>query len=129
MTIPASVTEIARSAFENCEKLAEVILAPDSALETIGANAFAGCAALADRGFADGVKNVDPAAFGSADPGTPVEEEPEAPVGEDPVVPGEDPVVPEGEDPVVPGEDPEDPEAVDDPRVTYPTATASATAR
>lgn len=46
VVIPSSVTEIALNAFHNCGELVTVHFAPDSALASIGRNAFSGNSAL-----------------------------------------------------------------------------------
>ena len=63
VTIPDSVTEIGNNSFYNCTFLTAVHIGEESALETIGRNAFSGCSSLAEMYIPAGVTSVGDSAF------------------------------------------------------------------
>ena len=65
--IPASVTIINRSAFQNCTNLTGVTFESNSKLETIGYNAFSWCKLLNTITIPANVKTIDSFAFGYCD--------------------------------------------------------------
>ena len=58
ITIPASVKEIEKFAFDGCTKLATVTFAPDSKLETIGSMAFRDNTAISEISIPASVKKI-----------------------------------------------------------------------
>ena len=64
IVIPASVESIGNYAFNDCSKLAEVVFAEGTHLETIGASAFHGCSSLREITIPAAVTNIGDSAFG-----------------------------------------------------------------
>lgn len=63
ITIPNTIVEIANNSFYNCTDLREVDIPEDSALETIGRNAFSGCLSLENIYLPSGVSSIGESAF------------------------------------------------------------------
>lgn len=63
VTVPDSVTEIARNAFYNCAALAEINIGAGSALATIGGRAFSGCSSLEEVYIPASVISIGDSAF------------------------------------------------------------------
>lgn len=63
VVIPDSITEIANNSFYNCTSLTTVRISENSALETIGRNAFSGCYSLAEMDIPEGVTSIGDSAF------------------------------------------------------------------
>ena len=61
--IPASVTDIGRQAFGNCEKLKTISFEADSKLVKIGYAAFSNCSKLSEVTIPAGVTNIEAYAF------------------------------------------------------------------
>ena len=67
VTIPKNVVSIGNFAFEYCENLTKVNIAQDSALETIGEDAFVMCSLLEGFDFPDTLKTIKMEAFFGCD--------------------------------------------------------------
>ena len=63
VVIPDSITEIANNSFYNCSDLVSVRIGQNSALESIGRNAFSGCRALTAITIPAGVTSIGDSAF------------------------------------------------------------------
>lgn len=63
--IPASVTNIAKGAFQSCSKLASITFASDENLLTVGDDAFKSCSALTSITFPSSVTTIGKAALSS----------------------------------------------------------------
>ena len=67
ITIPATVKVIHANAFKKCTLITEILFADNSALETIGAEAFANCDELVSMSIPSGVTSIGDKAFYSCD--------------------------------------------------------------